>query len=257
MYYNDYEDYMRSVLGYSNTNDNTYCGSCNYGMNYGEMDYNSNYRNTISVSNVEQMYPEIYKIINPMVCRICDNNTQPITEYMIEQMTDDIYDNVVNRVEVQNIINLNISTRKNDDILATKKEENREDVKENRETRSGLNKNSNISSTSVQNKNNINYVADLKQNDTTNINTNRLNESEERETRSPYQRRNSLLRDLIRILVINRIIRNGRPGQNRPPFRPGPGPRPGQQPGIPGRPGFGPSPMEPRPQMGRYYDYEW
>ena len=57
------------------------------------------------------MYPDIYKIINPMVCRACDNNTQPVTEYLIEQMTDDIYDNAVKRFEVRNVINLNIETR--------------------------------------------------------------------------------------------------------------------------------------------------
>ena len=129
MYYNDYEDYMRSVLGYSNTNDNTYCNNCNYSMNYNDMDYN-NYRN--SVSNIEHMYPEIYKIINPMVCRMCDNNNQPVTEYLIEQMTDEIYDNVANRTEIQNVINLNISTRDSSNELQESVIENRGDIKENR-----------------------------------------------------------------------------------------------------------------------------
>ncbi len=200
MYYNDYEDYMRNVLGYSNTNDNTYCSSC----------------------NVEQMYPEIYKIINPMVCRMCDNNTAPVTEYLIEHMTDEIYDNVVTRVEVQNVINLNIGTREIDDISKTSAPESRGDCK--------INKTSSVSKNSSSN---------IKQNDLSNTN-NRSIELDEREVRSPQPiRRNRLLRDLIRILILNRIIRPGRPRPNRPPFIPGPGP------------------IGPRPPMPRYDEYQW
>lgn len=253
MYYNDYEDYMRSVLGYSNTNDNTYCNSCNYGMNYNDMEYNnSSFRNT--ASNVEHMYPEIYRIINPMVCKICDNNTKPVNEYLIEQMTDEIYDNVVNRVEIQNVINLNIGTREIDN--ASEISENRGDVKENRSSTTTssnsntLGRNSNISS-----KNSVNTLSSLKQNDVINVNSSRLADSEERETRSPQPRRNRLLRDLIRILILNRIIRPGRPGPNRPPFRPVPGYPPfGPRPPMPGGPGFGPGP---RPPMPRFDEYEW
>ena len=241
MYYDDYDDYMRSVLGYSNTNDNTYCNGCYYGMNYSSMDYNN--RNN-DIANLEQMYPEIYRIINPMVCKLCDNNTKPVNDYLIEQMTDDIYDNVVNRVEVQNVINLNIGTREADDIVV---EESRGESKENRENRStNLSRNTNTSSSSIKSTNtgvsaNSNVLQSTQ---------NRSIESESRDVRSPHpRRRNTLLRDLIRILLINRLIRPGRP--NRPPFRPMPCPRPiGPRPPIPG-------PMGPRPPMPRYDDYEW
>ena len=148
MYYDDYDDYMRSVLEYSKTNDNTYCNGCYYGMNYSSMDYNN--RNNDN-ANLEQMYPEIYRIINPMVCKLCDNNTKPVNDYLIEQMTDDIYDNVVNRVEVQNVINLNIGTREADDIVV---EESRGESKENRENRSTkLSRNTNASSSSIKSTN--------------------------------------------------------------------------------------------------------
>ena len=191
MYYNDYEDYMRSVLGYNNVNDHTYgngysCGGCYDNMNQ----MNAFQSRNLLDSNVEQMYPEIYKVINPMVCRMCDSNNQPVTEYLIEQMTDDIYDNVVNRVEIQNIINLNIETREIDEN--TQKSSNNRSI------------NTKASKTESNSK---------------------VQETEERETRSPQpRRRNKLLRDLIRILLLNRIFGNGRP--NRPPFRPGPRPRP-------------------------------
>ena len=211
MYYNDYEDYMRNVLGYNNANDNTYGCNCGYDMN--DM-YLYNNRNN-SNSSIEQMYPEIYKIINPMVCRMCDNNTQPVSEYLIEQMTDDIYDNVVNRVEIQNVINLNIGTRETDVEINTNREENNR---------------SNSSTLNLQNRgttNSANTSSSLSSsNNNATIKNKEIKETDERETRSPIpRRRNRLLRDLIRILILNRLIRPGRP--NRPPFRPGPGgPRP-------------------------------
>ena len=224
MYYNDYEDYMRNVLGYNNMRDNTY----------------SYFSRDTSNSNIEQMYPEIYKIINPMVCRACDNNTQPISEYMVEQMTDDIYDNVVNRVEIQNVINLNIGTTRDDDmeVALNREEDNSRNGSVNNNTqqnRSGVSFSNNALNNSSQN-NSLGKTS-------SNAIVSKVTESEVRETRSP-RRRNTLLRDLIRILILNRLIRPGRP--NRPPYRPGPGGPIGPRPGFPG--------MPPRPPMPRVED---
>ena len=264
MYYSEYDDYMKSVLGYQNLNDNTYCNNCNYRMDYDDMDYN-NYRRT-EIENIEQMYPDIYRVINPMVCKACDNNTQPVTEYLIEQMTDDIYDNAVKRIEIKNVINLNIETREVDEGIQNARIDSKNDLRENSESRGStntLNSSNNISKTNnMSNKNSINSVSNIKQNEF--VSNNRSVENESRDDRSPIpRRRNTLLRDLIRILIINRILRIGRPGQNRPPYRP---PfRPGSQPirprpPMPGGPGFGPGPMQsmpPRPPMPRFDEYEW
>lgn len=198
MYYNDYEDYMRSVLGYSDMGNNTY--GCNCMVNY-----NNN-------MPVEQMYPEIYRVINPMVCKMCDSNTQPVTEYLIEQMTNNIYDNVVNRTEVKNLINLNIEVRQTDDANNT----------------ANSNSSSNKRSTSQTDSKSSTIV-------------------QQSENRSAQPRRNQLLQDLIRILIINRLLQSGRP--NRPSYRPGPG-----GPGMPG-----PGPRPPMPRMNYNYmmdDYD-
>ena len=211
MYFNDYEDYSMEGVDYSDdylyqrSNENYYNPNCSQ-CYFNQLDYSNyqvsqpntyQYRNDSASSNIEQMYPEIYKIINPMVCKMCDNNRQPITEYLLEQMTDDIYDNVVNRVEIQNVINLNIGTRSTDDA----KNENKEDKMDSR----SVSKNSQNRGT-VQEK------------------VQQTTQEENRETRSPqYQPRrgNRLLRDLIRILLLNRLIRPGRPHRpGRPPFRP-------------------------------------
>ena len=234
MYYNDYEDYMRNVLGYNNMRDNTY----------------SYFNRDTSNSNIEQMYPEIYKIINPMVCRACDTNTQPISEYMVEQMTDDIYDNVVNRVEIQNVINLNIGTTRDDDmeVVLNRKEDNSRNGSVNNNTqqnRSGASFSNNALNNSSQN-NSLSKTS-------SNAIVSKVTESEVRETRSP-RRRNTLLRDLIRILILNRLIRPGRP--NRPPYRPGPGGPMRPRPGFPGMPARPPMPRaEDEYMSNEYYLY--
>lgn len=177
MLYNNYEEYMRNVLGHSYRPGNTY-EQFNYNY-YDRYDYN-NCKNCNNISNIEQMYPDLYKIINPVVCDMCTRNNQPITEELIEQMTNNIYDKVVNRIEIQNVINLNIETREmNVGRDAKDKEGNRSSIS------------------------------------------------------APRTRRNRMLQDLIRILILNELR------SNRPPFRPGPGPIPGQGPQ--------PMPMPPRP----------
>ncbi len=89
MDYQNYEEYMRSVLGYSpmgNIYTDTYDSRNDY---YYDMADNMLNR------NLDMYYPDIYKIVYPMVCKICNQNmNREITEDMIENMTDEIYRNV-------------------------------------------------------------------------------------------------------------------------------------------------------------------
>ena len=250
MYYNDYEDYMKSVLGYSNMNQNTYDNNCNCGMNYNN--YMTNRNN--SASNIEHMYPEIYKVINPMVCRMCDNNNQPISEYLIEQMTDDIYDNVLNRTEIQNVINVSIGTREISENEVIEKSKIVNNITNSNSSNSSNLQNSRSASASISAGAGTG-AGSASSNISNNIHQKNETQKviEERETRSPQpRRRNTLLRDLIRILILNRFNRPQRPPV-RPPFRPGPGGQGGPNfpyPGMPGGPG-------PRPPMLRdNYNYE-
>ncbi len=265
MYYNDYDDYMRNILGYSNSNDNTYQGYSNnfdtmdYNMMYNPMNYNnSNYdnmmcgcsqmnqfqnRNSVTpVGQIEKMYPEIYNIINPMVCKMCDDNIQPISEKLIDQMTDDIYDKVANRIEVQNVININVETR------GAEKVENRGE--DSNSSSKSSNRSVPMSSSSMSSGNNVNVSASSKSTANNRNSSEKNNETGEMRSPSSFnqqQRRNPLLRDLIRILIINRLL-----NPNRPPFRPGhrPGPRPPMQ-----GPGYGPRPPMPRMGEGEYIPY--
>ncbi len=186
MYYQNYEDYMRSVLGYPTENQDTYRMNCfedtqNYVMPY---------QNT---KELEDCYPEIYKMINPIVCEVCDKYGTSITRDMLENMVEEVYQ----KIEINNeiLIKINIDNRSNEKIV-----ENR--------------------------------VSDIKQNNIKNINNEQTRKSSEVENR---QRRpnNPLLRDLIRILILNRLLGGffpGRPPRPRPPVRPpfpgGPRPQP-------------------------------
>ena len=91
-----FDDYIRSVLGYPNSN--------NMYMNNIPDEYNM----TNSLDNnddLEDCYPEIYKIVYPMISQRCSRVTEPVTREMVENMTDEIY----SAIEVNNEINLNIN----------------------------------------------------------------------------------------------------------------------------------------------------
>lgn len=214
MYYNEYEDYMRSVLGYNNRNNaNSY--NENYEQNYYTMPtYNNNTR--MVKDNIEDLFPDIYKIINPMVCKVCQNNTRPITNELVEQMTMEVYNNI--EVDEINVVNVNIETRESNNSKTINQKQT-----ENREVKDSKKQPENIENRSIS------------------------------ESRAPRPN-NPLLRDLIKILILNHLLGGGIfPG--RPPMRP-PFPGPGV-PGIPPRPPVRPPfpGQGPRPGM-RDFEYD-
>lgn len=173
MYNESYEEYIRNILGYSNTNYNN-CYENNYNA------YMTNYRNNEKDDQLEACYPEIYKVVYPMVNKACDNNTKPVTPELVDKLTDEIY----LAIENDNRINININL--SNDVQSTK--------------------NRNVSNnTKVESSKEI-----------------RENRGEDR------QFRNRGLQDLIRILLIQELLRRRRrlPGNrlpfppNRPPMRP-------------------------------------
>ena len=102
--YNDesFEEYMRNILGYPRNNNmcmNNVPESYNI-MNMANMTYNDE-----NDEELERCYPEIYRIVYPMVVQRCSRVTEPVTREMVDRMTDEIY----SAVEVNNEINLNIN----------------------------------------------------------------------------------------------------------------------------------------------------
>ena len=96
MNYQNYDEYMRSVLGYPNMG-----RSMNPNMSQPMFQFSNM---EIYSDDLERMYPEVYRVVYPMVCFACDNVRTPVTEGMVDMMTDDIYD----RVEADGRINVNM-----------------------------------------------------------------------------------------------------------------------------------------------------
>ena len=189
MYDNQYEEYIRSILGYPNTTN----------FNQNQM-YPNGYpvaMQTNTRNDLEEFYPEIYKIIYPMVKKACEGNMRASTREEIEQMTDEIY----SALEDSNQINVNINLG---NTVST--------TNENR----------------TQNRNEVHKEVQKKLPE--------KQETEDRNVEIQNRRRpgNTNLRDLIKILLIRELLRRrNRPNNNflpRPPMRPPIMPRNYEQP---------------------------
>ncbi len=117
MYYQNYEDYMRAVLGYANNEPNY-----TYDSYYPRMEQPQ-------YDETEELYPDIYRIVNPVVEDVCNKNrNKPITEDLVRTMTDEVYNNVEKNSALQ--VNIQVKTElKNGDVRnpnAKVKEETRQ-----------------------------------------------------------------------------------------------------------------------------------
>lgn len=207
MYNETYDDYIRSILGYPARNKlEQYNQEMPEYQNYQEY-RNPTFNTNINISGnnveLENSYPEIYKIVYPMVAKKCENaRSETFSKSDIENMTDEIYYALEEKQEKR--ININLTN----DINGTKTQ------------------NSSAVSTSakVENKR-----PDVK------ISQKAIGNSEKRQI-------NSGLRDLIQILLIRELLNRPRPPFRPPmPNPPGPGPRPPMRPPFrpgPGRPPF-------------------
>ena len=121
MYYQSYEEYMRDVLGYpQNSRMPTYNG-------YYNMAYQNGNRDMEDVE-IEKLYPEIYKIAYPMVCKACNQYRGEITEEFVSKLTKEVYSNLeledVRMEETQKNEVRNASTSKNN-TYSSKTENNK------------------------------------------------------------------------------------------------------------------------------------
>ena len=196
MYYQNYEDYMRSILGYHIQEQNLFSNTYS---NYNNMEYEYITQMPRYSKEILDLYPEIYKIVNPMVCKLCEANTKPITKELLEQMTEEIYLNIESDPSeyVSQVVNVKVNLP------------NQEEKRQN-----------NINSPKV----------------TTLKKENRVEEKTRTENRQML--RNNTLRDLIKILILNRLLGgNMRPPRPRPP-----------RPPFPMRPEINPIPPRPQPR---------
>lgn len=83
MYNSSYEEYMQNVLGYNVRSQNTY----QLPESIYEMPRGNSYENM----DLEELYPDIYRMIQPMVQKVCMRVTGVINEEIIVSMTDEVY----------------------------------------------------------------------------------------------------------------------------------------------------------------------
>ena len=138
MYYQNYEDYVRNVLGarYTPEYTNQVARPYNYysptyampmdmpALNPYDMQESvpvvnnttSNLNSEVSevaeeteeVAKVKKMYPEIYTLLMPMIDKtIEDNKEKEVTEEVIETMVKQIYDSIQDDINIQRVSNVN------------------------------------------------------------------------------------------------------------------------------------------------------
>ena len=186
MYYKNYEDYMKSILGYPIQEQNLFSNTYS---NYNNMEYEYITQMPRYSKEILDLYPEIYKIVNPMVCKLCEANTKPITKELLEQMTEEIYLNIESDPSeyVSQVVNVKVNLPNQE------------------EKRQGKN----IASNSV---NSPKATITRKEN--------RVEEKINTENRQ-VRRNNNTLRDLIKILILNQLLGGNlrpMPRPPRPPF---------------------------------------
>lgn len=143
-----YDDYMNDFMYYNSNNPNN--------LNYMQMNNGFNNMNYMPQNNLENFYPSIFKIIQPVVRRVvAGSNYQYLTEEVLNNMVDTVY----NIIDGENSLN---SRNSEADNLQNS---------ENRRTST-----SNTSQDSSQSRNN--------------------------------QNNNKLLKDLIKIMLLNEIYKN-------------------------------------------------
>ena len=135
MYNEPYEEYMRNIFGYPLDYRNTY--EMDNTMYNGYMQYNNTMQN--NNEELEDCYPEIYKVVYPMVKKACMTNTKPVTKELIDDMVVEIHSAFEQQSEVTNV-NINVGNNGNNvRSVDTKnsridtKVENKAESKENRE----------------------------------------------------------------------------------------------------------------------------
>ncbi len=106
MEYQNYEEYMRQILGYSPQSPNIYEAYqyANADNAYYRDEYQANF---LQEEAAKELYPDLYNKINPIICKVCNTNTKPITKELLEQMTEEVYRGIYGE---DTVVNVNVET---------------------------------------------------------------------------------------------------------------------------------------------------
>lgn len=203
-----YEDYFKNIVG------GNYKSPEYYIPTYENVTYEPRQVNAISNYNYidindYSLYPDIYKIVSPMIDKMLANkNISNLNETILDTMTLEIYD----ALEAEDNVNMNSNIRNNNVIGERNTNPNIKAPISNMESENTSGKALNRTSTNLANKN-----QDVKLNQ---VNSNIEPKTVEVATRC-RNCSNPLLRDLIKIMILNKLFGNN---QNPRPPRPRPYP---------------------------------
>ncbi len=201
-----YEDYFKSIIGGSSESPEYYNSTyepiqVNSFPNY---DYIFN-KDVMTENKVMDLYPDIYKVISPMIDKmILAKQIKDLNENTINSWTLEIYD----ALEVDENNNKNIGLNNQNSNM---KQNN---VYESETTNArAVNKNINL----VNNKTNSLVNNNVKQVNKEVSKTDILNNSV-MEVNTRYRNKNNpILRDLIKIMILNKLFGNNNANMPRPP----------------------------------------
>lgn len=186
MFYSNNDSYMQDLYYYNQIPNSTFMNGCGNNMlgnsnmqpmMQGGIASSPNNQifmnsgmipNNMPIQNLSNMYPSIYRILNPVISRIVSNNNQSISEDLLNNMTDTVF----NIVEGQIDLGEDYETQGN-----------------NRTDNQSINANS-------SNNNSSNRGAE----------TTRQNSQNPQTSNTRHNRNDSLLRDLIKILIIKELL---------------------------------------------------
>ncbi len=103
MYNNVYQEYIDNIIGTPKSQ-----------FNFRETAYTNSAinpyfqnRNTGNNLDLERFYPEVYRLLYPMIQTACMKNTKPLTKETIDEMVKDIYSNFITDDAI--ILNINLT----------------------------------------------------------------------------------------------------------------------------------------------------
>ena len=98
--------------------------------------------NNYSGANLNNLYPSIYRIINPVISRVVSNNNQPITEELLNNMTDTVFNIVEGQIDFSDDQVQKVSQTENSNSSNTNQSRSPESIKTiNNQTQSKSNRN--------------------------------------------------------------------------------------------------------------------
>ena len=153
MFYSNNDSYLQDLYFYNQMPHSQYISGTpnnmlgNYNMQQvqggmmgnGQMFMNSPCfpNNNMPVQNLNNLYPSIYRILNPVVSKVTTNTNQPITEELLNNMTDTVFNIVEGQIDLPS-----------EDM---QNNENQSNLTSNASSNSSQNRNSEISRQNSQN----------------------------------------------------------------------------------------------------------